>query len=110
MTKSPLANSGPKTSKKIEEDYSMFDEAKDDELEDIIEEDIEDESDEDGGQHIQEQEEEDNNILTSQEEREEKKERREELRTLKTQLLTIKEKLQMKTMRIEEIKDTLKKS
>jgi hypothetical protein len=52
MTKSPLANSGPKTSKKIEEDYSMFDEAKDDELEDIIEEDIEDESDEDGGQHI----------------------------------------------------------
>jgi hypothetical protein len=32
--------------KKIEEDYSMFEEVKDDELEDIIEEDIEDESDE----------------------------------------------------------------
>ena len=29
---------------------------------------------------------------------------------IKTQMLTIREKLQMKTMRIEEIKDTLKKS
>lgn len=33
--------------KKIEEDYTMFDEAKDDELEDIIEEDIEDDYSED---------------------------------------------------------------
>jgi len=49
-------------------------------------------------------------MLTSQEEREERKERREELKTLKTQMLTIREKLQMKTMRIEEIKDTLKRS
>ena len=32
--------------KKIEEDYTMYEEVKDDELEDIIEEDIEDESDE----------------------------------------------------------------
>jgi hypothetical protein len=31
--------------KKIEEDYTMFEEAKDDELEDIIEEDIEEDSD-----------------------------------------------------------------
>jgi hypothetical protein len=30
--------------KKIEEDYTMYDEMKDDELEDIIEEDIEEES------------------------------------------------------------------
>ncbi len=30
--------------KKIEEDYTMYDEAKDDELEDIIEEDIEEDS------------------------------------------------------------------
>ena len=37
-------------------------------------------------------------------------EKREELKTLKTQMLTIREKLQMKTMRIEEIKDTLKRS
>ena len=32
--------------KKIEEDNTMYEEVKDDELEDIIEEDIEDESDE----------------------------------------------------------------
>ena len=31
--------------KKIEEDYTMFEEAKDDELEDIIEEEIEEDSD-----------------------------------------------------------------
>jgi len=44
------------------------------------------------------------------EEKVEKKEKREELKTLKTQLMTIKERLAMKTMRIEEIKETLKKS
>jgi hypothetical protein len=36
-----------KPTKKIEEDYSMFEEAKEDELEDIIEEDIEEDSEED---------------------------------------------------------------
>ena len=84
----------------------MFDEARDDELEDIIEEEIEDDSEDQADQ-------EDGNpdmMLTSQEEREERKARKEELRTLKTALLTIREKLQMKTIRIEDIKDTLKKS
>lgn len=33
-----------KSAKKIEEDYTMFEEVKDDELEDIIEEDIEEDS------------------------------------------------------------------
>jgi len=63
MSKSPLVN---KSAKKIEEDYTMFEEVKDDELEDIIEEEIEDES---------EDEIEDNPdlLLTSQEEREERK-------------------------------------
>jgi hypothetical protein len=101
MVKSPLM----KSAKKIEEDYSMFDEARDDELEDIIEEEIEDDSEEidaeDGNPDM---------MLTSHEEREERKARKEELRTLKTALLTIREKLQMKTIRIEDIKDTLKKS
>lgn len=92
-----------KPAKKIEEDYTMFDEGKDDELEDIIEEEIEEDEDE-------REEEEEDNQLTSQEEREERREKREELRTLKTQMLTIREKLNMKTMRIEEIKDTLKRS
>lgn len=84
MSKSPLMS---KSAKKIEEDYTMFEEAKDDELEDIIEEEIEDES--------EEEIEGDNPdlLLTSQEEREERKQRKEELRTLKTALLTIKEKL-----------------
>lgn len=49
-------------------------------------------------------------LLTSMEEREERKAKRDELKTLKTALNTIKEKLQMKTMRIEDIKETLKKS
>lgn len=49
-------------------------------------------------------------MLTSQEERNEKREKREEIKTLKTQLLTIKEKLAMKTIRIDNIKDTLKRS
>ncbi len=49
-------------------------------------------------------------MLTSQEEREEKKEKREEIKTLKTQLMTIKERLAMKTIRIDNIKETLKKS
>ena len=48
--------------------------------------------------------------MTSTEEREERKFKREELKTLKTALNTIKEKLQMKTIRIEDIKETLKKS
>lgn len=42
MVKSPVATS---KNKKIEEDYTMFEEQKDDELEDIIEEDIEEDSD-----------------------------------------------------------------
>lgn len=70
----------PIKSKKIEEDYTMFEEAKDDELEDIIEEDIEEDSETD-------QIDEENGgvpMLTSQEEREERKEKRDELRTLKT--------------------------
>lgn len=85
----------------------MFEEAKDDELEDIIEEEIEDESED---EPIEDEVANGDMLLTSQEEREERKERRHELLTLKTQMLTIKEKLQMKTMRIEEIKDTLKRS
>lgn len=40
MIKSPLQGK-----KKIEEDYTMFEEVKDDELEDIIEEEIEEDSD-----------------------------------------------------------------
>ena len=86
----------------------MFEELKDDELEDIIEEEIEEDSE---NERLLAQEEANADLmLTSQEEREERKEKREELRTLKTQMLTIKEKLQMKTIRIEEIKDVLKKS
>ncbi len=46
MVKSPLL----KGAKKIEEDYSMFDEARDDELEDIIEEEIEDDSEDQADQ------------------------------------------------------------
>ena len=85
MVKSPLL----KGAKKIEEDYSMFDEARDDELEDIIEEEIEDDSED-----LAEQDEANPDMmLTSQEEREERKVRKEELRTLKTALITIKEKL-----------------
>lgn len=41
-----MITSKPKV-KKIEEDYSMFEEQKDDELEDIIEEEIEEESEDD---------------------------------------------------------------
>ena len=78
--------------KKIEEDYTMYEEVKDDELEDIIEEDIEDESDEydqnNHGDTLNEDQ-----MLTSTEEREERKAKREELKTLKTALHTIKEKL-----------------
>ena len=48
--------------------------------------------------------------MTSQEEREERKKEREELKTLRTQLLTIKQKLTQKTIRIEEIKDNLKRT
>lgn len=40
-----MGKPGVKLVKKIEEDYTMFDEAKDDELEDIIEEEIEEDSD-----------------------------------------------------------------
>jgi hypothetical protein len=40
MSKSPIKGSV----KKIEEDYTMFEELKDDELEDIIEEEIEEDS------------------------------------------------------------------
>ena len=90
----------------------MYEEVKDDELEDIIEEDIEDESDEydqDNKNNLGDTLNEDQ-MLTSTEEREERKAKREELKTLKTALHTIKEKLQMKTMRIEDIKETLKKS
>ena len=49
-------------------------------------------------------------MLTSQEERDERKNEREELRTLKTQLMTMKQQLTKKTIRIEEIKDTLKRT
>ena len=86
-------------SKKIEEDYTMYEEAKDDELEDIMEEEIEEESD---------LEDRDPNEMGG--EREERKEKKEELKMLKTQMVTIKERLVLKTMRIEEIKETLKKS
>jgi hypothetical protein len=42
-----INNSASKSkSKKIEEDYTMYEEIKDDELEDIIEEEIEEESEE----------------------------------------------------------------
>lgn len=95
-----LSGGKPKV-KKIEEDYSMFEEVKDDELEDIIEEEIEEESEDDKN---------DDFLLTSQEERDERRVQREELKTLKTQLLTMKQKLTMKTVRIEEIKDTLKRT
>ena len=64
----------PTKNKKIEEDYTMFDEVKDDELEDIIEEDIEEES----------EEEKEDLLLTSQEERDARRKERDELRTLKT--------------------------
>ena len=43
----PLSNSAQKKAKKIEEDYTMFEEVKDDELEDIIEEELEEESGDD---------------------------------------------------------------
>jgi hypothetical protein len=84
MVKSPQAK---QLAKKIEEDYTMFEEVKDDELEDIIEEEIEDESE------VEDEAANEDMLLTSQEEREERKERRHELQTLKTQMLTIKEKL-----------------
>ncbi|CDW78132.1 protein kinase domain containing protein [Stylonychia lemnae] len=87
--------------KKIEEDYSMFEEVKDDELEDIIEEEIEEESEDERADDL---------MLTSNEEREERRAQREELKTLKTQLMTMKQKLTMKTVRIEEIKETLKRT
>jgi len=67
--------------KKIEEDYSMFEEVKDDELEDIIEEEIEEESEDERADDL---------MLTSNEEREERRAQREELKTLKTQLMTMK--------------------
>ena len=98
----PINTSANKKQKKIEEDYTMYEEVKDpDELEDIIEEEIEEESEDDNL---------DDNLLTSHEEREERRAQREELKLLKTQLMTIKERLAIKTVRIEEIKDTLKKS
>ena len=49
-------------------------------------------------------------MLTSHEEREERRQQREELKTLKTQLLTLKQRLNMRTQRIEDIKDTLKRT
>lgn len=57
--------SASKKQKKIEEDYTMYEEVKDpDELEDIIEEDIEEESEDDNDQ---------NNLMTSNEEKEERR-------------------------------------
>lgn len=61
--------------RKIEEDYTMYEEVKDDELEDIIEEEIEEESEDERNDDL---------LLTSQEEREERKREREELKTLRT--------------------------
>lgn len=62
--------------RKIEEDYTMYDEVKDnDELEDIIEEDIEEESEDDTK---------DENMITSHEERVDRREKREEIKTLRT--------------------------
>ena len=66
--------------KKIEEDYTMYDEAKDDELEDIIEEDIEEDSENEAADAHGNTD----NMLTSHEEREEKKEKRDELKNIKT--------------------------
>ena len=59
-----VSSAGKSKNKKIEEDYTMFEEVKDDELEDIIEEDIEEESEDEHNE---------DNLLTSHEEREEKK-------------------------------------
>ena len=42
-----VSNSAQKKSKKIEEDYTMYEELKDDDLEDIIEEELEEESEDD---------------------------------------------------------------
>ena len=90
--------------KKIEEDYTMFDEVeKDDELDDIIEEDIEEEDKE--GDFYEEEEE---MALTSVELKQEKAKELEDLQTLKTKMLTAKDKLAIKTSRIEELKETIK--
>ncbi len=71
-------NLSAKKNKKIEEDYTMFEEVKDDELEDIIEEELEEESEDEKNEGN------DDLMATSHEEREERRREREDLKTLKT--------------------------
>lgn len=87
--------------RKIEEDYSMFEEqpaVEEELLEDIIEEAEVEESDSE------------DNLAQSQEERETMRKNKEELRNLRTQLLNIKEKLEEKETKIDFIRETLKKN
>ncbi len=89
----------PLKQKKIEEDYTMFDEQieNEEELPEIIEEAFEEEdsvSDE-GGRAPRD---------------DERTQQKDEIRNLRTQLMTIREKLANKTAKIDQIKDTLKQS
>ena len=87
----------PLKQKKIEEDYTMFDEQieNEEELPEIIEEAFEEEDSDDGGKTPKD---------------DERIQQKDEIRNLRTQLMTIREKLANKTAKIDQIKDTLKQS
>jgi len=104
-----------KKTKKIQEEYSMYDEEArlddDDELEDIQEEPMEEDSDDSyKGPGQQGKKKARRNDNETQEEKNRRIAQKEELKILKTQMLTMKDQLAKKTNKIEEIKTTLKKS
>lgn len=69
----PTQDYGQPKTKKIEEDYTMFEEQQDEELEDIIEE-----------AEVEESEDSEDHLDQSQEERETMRKNKEEIRNLKT--------------------------